>query len=270
VALVTLADLYRLAGDMDQAEKTIKQAEQLDPNSQTVVHGRFKLLVAQKRLDALGPIIDKYLSAKDQDLSVVSDAAMVLTSLDSKECKNAAVRLFEHAVALAPESVDTRLNLASILDQTGNAEAAEKVYRELLAQYPDNVQVLNDLAWILQEHDHRYAEALEFANKGLARAPGDVHLLDTRGTVLSNMPDRLVDARKDFQRLADLSPVGTARQAKAFLQLGRVCAKLGDLAQAKQHVEKALEVDSKTNAFTAEERSEIAKIIQQSEVQPKQ
>jgi len=69
-------------------------------------------------------------------------------------------------------------------------ERAEKIYQELLEQYPNEIQILNDLAWILQEHYHRYAAALELANRGLRLEPDELHLLDTRGTFLSNLPDK--------------------------------------------------------------------------------
>jgi len=126
------------------------------------------------------------------------------------------------------------------------------------------VRVLNDLAWILQEHDKDYEAALELANKGLRVAPEDLHLLDTRGVILSKMIGRLTDAKTDFEDLVRLSPSDSVRRAKALLQLGRICAKLNDLEEARKHLEKALEIDQEISVFTAEERSEIASIVQQS------
>jgi tetratricopeptide (TPR) repeat protein len=165
-------------------------------------------------------------------------------------------------ITLSPTSVKARLNLASTLYQTGNVERAEQTYRQLLSQDPTNILALNDLAWILQAHDHDYAAALELVNTGLRLARDEAHLLDTRGTILANMPDRLAEARNDFQRLAELSPSDTRQQAKALLQLGRICARLNDLVQARQHLQRALDIDRKINVFTADERSEIAGIIQ--------
>lgn len=92
--------------------------------------------------------------------------------------------------------------------------------------------------------------------------PDELHLLDTRGVILSNMPNRLADAKRDFQRLVNLTLTDEIQQAKALLQLGRVCAKLNELAVAKQHLQKALEIDQKINVFTPEERLEIEGIIQ--------
>jgi tetratricopeptide (TPR) repeat protein len=261
-ALITLADLYRLAGEADPARQWIERAEKLAPKNQAVVHARFLWLMSQNRLDELSRMVPAYLSAEGQDLTTVVQAASILTSLDSIETKKEGVKLFEHALSLAPTSIEARLGLASSLYQTGDVERAEKMYRELIAQHPDSIRALNDLAWILQERYQRYADALDLANKALRLAPGDAHLLDTRGTILSNMPERLADARRDFEELVRLSSSDTRQQAKALLQLGRLCVKLNDLPQAKQHLQTAMEIDRKTPVFTTDERAEIAKAVQ--------
>ena len=214
VAIVTLADLHRLSGDFDKAEQKIEQAEQLDPNSQTVINAR--------------------------------------------------------------------MGLASTLYQKGDAERAKQIYQELrdrhADKYPENIRIFNDLAWIIQEHDSDYATALDLAGRGLSAAQQDgekLHLLDTRGTILFKM-DRFDEAKADFEKLValsgNLSRIAVAdptlslsytrRQAKALLQLGRTCEKLNDLDEAKEHLQKASEIDQKINVFTPEERSYIAGIIQ--------
>jgi Tfp pilus assembly protein PilF len=100
------------------------------------------------------------------------------------------------------------------------------------------------------------------ADKGLRLAPKDLHLLDTRGTILLNLPDRLADAKSNFEASLRLSSSSPRREAKALLQLGRTCAKLNDLAQAKQYLENAMDIDKKVQVLTPDERSEIARIIQ--------
>ena len=265
-ALVTLADLYRLTGDADRSKQWIDQAQRLDTSNQTVIHARLLWLVSQNRLEELKGISSTYLSAKEQNPAMLLRAASILAASGSMELKKEGLKLFERAATLSPTSVDIRLGLASTLYQTRDAERAKKVYEELLRQYPNDARVLNDLAWILQEHDHNYDAALELANKGLSVAAGDPHLvnnlMDTRGTILANLPQRLPDAKNDFQKLVDVSPDDTREKAKALLQLGRVCARLNDLAQAKQHLQKALEIDRKVNSFTPDERLEIKQIIE--------
>jgi tetratricopeptide (TPR) repeat protein len=260
--IVALADLYRISGDMNRAGQKIEQAEKLDPNSLTVVHARFLWLVAQKRFDELSQISSAYLAAKDQNPTTFVAAATILAASDSMQLKQEAVKLFERAVSLAPTLKEARLGLASTLYQTGKADRAVTIYQELLKQYPDDKQALNDLAWILQEHEGHYDAALELANKGLMLWPDELHLLDTRGTILANMGNRLADAKKDFERLAQLAPSESPQKAKALLKLGRTCAKLNDLVQARQRLQEALKIDGKISVFTAAERSEIEKILQ--------
>jgi tetratricopeptide (TPR) repeat protein len=229
MALVTLADLYRLSGDMKRAGQWLDRAEQLHTNTQAVLYARVLWLIAQQRYDDLAHISAAFLAAPEQDLSLVLKAAEALLSLEPQSLKKEARTLFEHAAALAPTSIDARLGVASALYQTGDAEGAEKLYRQLLEQHPDNVRVLNDLAWVLQEHSQRYDEALELANRGLRLAhdnPYVLHLLDTRGTILANLPDRLADAKSDFEELVRQSSSDPHRQAQARLKLERLSARL--------------------------------------------
>ncbi len=262
VALVTLADMYRLSGDAEQAKGRIEQAERVDRGNTAVVHARFLWLVAQKRFDELTNISSAYVSAKPQDPATVLKAASALLSLDRKDLKQQAVKLFEYATTLAPASADAQLGLASSVYQTADVERAKTIYRQLLERYPNEIRALNDLAWILQEHDKQYAEALELADRGLRLAPNDRNLLDTRGTIRSNMPDRLADARTDFETLVGLPVADPRLRAKPLLQLGRVCVKLNDMAAAKRHCDEALKIDKEANIFTPAERSEISNILQ--------
>lgn len=261
-AIVTLADLYRLTGDMEQSGKKIERAAQLAPNSQTVVHGRFLWLVAQKRYDELGQIASAYVSAEDQDSSMVHNAATLLLSQESAELKREAVKLFQHGISRWPASVELRRGLASGLYQVGDFDAAAKAYRALVDQYPEDVQSLNDLAWVLQERSERYDEALELANRGLRIAPTDMHLLDTKGTILSKMPGRLPEAKGIFEQIVGLSSTDPRRLAVTHLQLGRVCMQLDDSVQAKLHLENVQEIDRTHNVLTTQERSETARLIE--------
>jgi tetratricopeptide (TPR) repeat protein len=268
--MVTLADLYRLKGDMALAQETIEQARLIDPDNQSVTHAKLLLLIAQKRFDEIQDVSSAYLSIKEPNPPTMIAAASILASMEPIALKQEAVKLFEKAASLSPSLPGARLGLASTLYQIGDIQRAKQVYRKVLEKYPNNIQALNDLAWILQEHEQSYEDALKLANIGLrvSRDEKDrLHLLDTRGTILSNMPDRLADARADFRTLVDVSPNDTQQKVKALLKLGRICVKLDDLVQAKQHMQNAMDIDKKINVLTPEERSEINKILQNGGIQ---
>jgi tetratricopeptide (TPR) repeat protein len=261
-ALAALADLYRAAGDAGMSKQKIEQAQRVDPNHQAVVHARLGWLLWQKRWEELRGISADYIAATAQSPALLLGAASALATSNQAELQQEGLKLFEHAAARFPTSVEARLALASMLYRVGDAERAEKTYRQVLAQYPRQVRALNDLAWILQERSQRYEDALELAHQGLGVAPESVHLLDTRGTILSKMPNRLAEAKKDFEKLVQLSSSDPRRRTRALLQLGRVCARLEDLAPAKQHLQTALELDQQVHVLTPEERSQIAEILQ--------
>jgi hypothetical protein len=76
------------------------------------------------------------------------------------------------------------------------------------------------------------------------------------------MPDRLADAKSDFRRLAELSFADSAREAKALLRLARVCVRLEEPTEAKQHAERGLALDREEGIYTEADRQELTKILQ--------
>ena len=263
-AMLILAEAYRHSDDMDRSEQWIKRAERLDPNNLVVFEARCLWLGSQRKFVELAEICSTFRSTKEQDLNKVLMVASILSNADSKEFKREAVKGFEYVMTFSPTMLPVKLGLASTLYKVGDVDRAKTLYQKLLEQHPDNIRVLNDLAWILQEHDQNYAEALTLANRGLSLSLNNLYLLDTRGTIFLNMEDRLDDAKKDFEKLVELSPADSPRQARTLLKLGRICAQLNDHDKARQHFEKASEIDQKIEVFTPEERAEITTIIQQS------
>jgi len=263
VTLLALSDLYRAGGEMAKSIQRIDQAAKLQPKSPNVIRARLAWLATAGKFDEITKQISAYLTEKKSNQRVILAAADMLASSEGTADRKEALKLYERLAVAAPDVVEVQLGLASTAYQTGDAERARKIFRSVLEKDPNNVRAMNDLAWILAEHFLRYKEALKPADKGLELAPGNLNLLDTRGMILSNLPGRFTDAKKDFEALAKSVPVGSARRAKALLQLGRVCSKLKELAEAKQHFTEAAEIDRKhkQKVFSAEERLEIAKAI---------
>lgn len=65
--------------------------------------------------------------------------------------------------------------------KSGNAELAEKAYRQALEIEPNNVVALNNLAWIAMMSPERAGEALGYAKKAAGVAPKMGQVLDTLG-----------------------------------------------------------------------------------------
>ena len=261
-AIVMLADLYRINGDMEKAQENIERAAQINPKSLSVIHSRFLLLKAQKKYNELSHISDMYLSADKPNTATLLDAGNALLSMDSPELKKEAIKLFEQTLEINPFSKSAKLYLATALYQTGDVESAIQHYQDLIQQYPDDVQILNNLAWILQEHEHLYKEALKMIDKALSLSPNDINLLDTRAVILTNMENRIEEARDEYEKIVELSPSNSPTQANALVKLGNICIKLEDTSKAAKYLQDALEINQTIKVFNADQVSEITEILQ--------
>jgi len=110
---------------------------------------------------------------------------------------------------------------------------AVSAYRAALEIDPDNVVVLNNLAWLLNEQGK--PEAMELAERAHGLAPLNANVIDTHGTILI--------ARGDTQRgLAMLKQATNLAPGDSRLRLNyaRALAKGGDKAGAKKELETLL------------------------------
>ena len=262
--LLALAELYRVGGQFDEAAQRIEQAERVEPNSPTVVRERVLLLAAQKKYDDLDTMIEAYRGRAEADPLVVYAAASALGATGSPDRAQRAMDLYEYVTQQAPQMVEARLGLALMAYHAGQTERAETLYQQVLDASPDNIQALNDLAWIVGVEDGRLEEGLQLADRGLRLAPRNLHLRDTRGAILAAMPDRLNDAKADFAMCVELSQ-DPARRARSLLQLARVCSQLGQTQEAHSHLEEALRIDREHKIFSPKERSEADELLRAGE-----
>lgn len=78
-----------------------------------------------------------------------------------------------------PDDVAVRSTLAHHYRVQGRADDARREYERALAEWPDNVLVLNNLAWLVDALDD--PRALDYAAKAHARMPERVEIMDTYG-----------------------------------------------------------------------------------------
>lgn len=261
--LLTIALRSQNAKRLEEVRELISAAVNDNPAHEKLQLMHVEVLVALELVQHAIERLEAYCQTEAGHSSATALVAIAGLYRQNGDMERARQKLdqAEQVAPNLPGLIDERINWATSLYQAGKADQARRRFDELRAQYPTNIPVLNNLAWLLQDHYQQYEEALELANQGLSLSPDDLHLLDTRGTILLKLPDRMADARKDFSRLVELSPADSPRRAKSLLQLGRICAKYNDLAQAKQHLMSALAIDRSIDVFTPEERSEIARTM---------
>jgi len=220
-------------------------------------------LVAQEKPNLAISKLLAYCQSHEGRTSLVATLELTTLYLQNNQLDLAEKRI-QHAMELSSESpmlINLRIEWATHLFQDGQTERSKDAFESLLKQFPHHIQLINNYAWLLQEYYQRYAEALEKVNRGLEMHPDHENLLDTRAVILSKMPGRLHEAKADFVRLAKIAAPDSLRQAKTLVKLGRLCARLKEVNQAKQHLRHTLNINREKHYFTAEEQSEIEALI---------
>lgn len=108
------------------------------------------------------------------------------TVLMHQERYDEAIAALRPVAATNPELMEVRLNLAQALARSGQADLideGEQIYRDLLADHPNRLEIYEDLTTVLI-NGGRYDEALSVYNEGLMLAPGWVNGMAGKGQVL--------------------------------------------------------------------------------------
>lgn len=118
---------------------------------------------------------------------------------------------FTALLNLSPQSLPGRLGLAEALLMQGQRDAAIRIHEGLLAEFPDNLMVLNNLASLLCEAGRDFDRAVSLAQRAVELAPQNAGVKDTLGWVYYRL-GRYEDALRQFQSAAHLAPeVGLVR-----------------------------------------------------------
>jgi putative PEP-CTERM system TPR-repeat lipoprotein len=129
-----------------------------------------------------------------------------------------------------PKDVTLRVMSAQASQARNDAPEAIAQYRAALDIEPDNVVVLNNLAWLLSQAQD--PQALDIAERAYRLAPFNPNVMDTLGWTLVNTGD--VTRGTQLLRMAsNLSP----GNSDIRLHLGKALAKAGDKAGARAQLE---------------------------------
>jgi cellulose synthase operon protein C len=82
-----------------------------------------------------------------------------------------------------PTDMGLKTKLASLYTKSARYAAARAICRQVLETNKDNLEALNNLAWLLALHDQNAKEALTLANRAIDLAGHNPTLLDTRAVV---------------------------------------------------------------------------------------
>jgi putative PEP-CTERM system TPR-repeat lipoprotein len=233
--------IYAMSGQTEQALREIKAMQRRQPddargyvlegdlwgNQQKWAEAESAFKAAQKRAPDDGMVAAK--------LHSIASSAGKGTAADAAADK----WLREH-----PKDLALRNYLGERALRKQDYKSAARYYQTLVAQQPDNVRFLNNLAWVAGEVGD--PKALSYAEKAAGLAPGNPAILDTLGTLLVKKGD-VTQGLEKLQQAAQLAP----NQSAIRLHLAKALIKVGDKASARKELDALTEASSQSAGKTA-------------------
>ena len=133
-------------------------------------------------------------------------------------------------------------------------QRAIEVYESLLAEMPNNTDVLNNLAYMLAEANIRLDKALEYGKRACDAKPNDPSLLDTYAYVLYKNGRYAEAAEFSQAALQHFEQDKISAPAVVYEHLGMIKEKLGAADEALAAYEQALQTGADTLPEAAKER----------------
>jgi predicted Zn-dependent protease len=150
-------------------------------------------------------------------------------------------RELRQALEKKPGSSGLLVCLADLADYRGQYDVAVQTYRQVLANNQNNVEALNNLAWLLsfRAGENEKAQALRLAKRALELQKVVVpEVLDT--VALANLANDLTEeAITNLQQASDVMPIEPRTLAAIKFHLARAYHKLGKEKEAADYFNEA-------------------------------
>lgn len=176
--------------------------------------------------------------AYDKGLKKVESPRLLLGlyAAQKQTGKKGAHKLLAGWLDTHPDDVAVRAAYAGALQEAGDLNAAVAEYQKLLRKRPDDVVVLNNLAWATQQLGR--GNAIEYAEKAYRLAPENPAVIDTLGWLLVSQGE----VGRGLPLLEEA--VSKAPQlAEIHYHLGVALFRAGQKAKARAALERALELE---------------------------
>jgi tetratricopeptide (TPR) repeat protein len=177
----TLANALAEAGDLDGAQAQLGEAARLDPGNPALQDSLGEFYLRRRKLNEAEQAFGKALAISPNFVAArigKGDVFVARRDLDQ------ALAAYQAALQIAPKSTAALVKIGVLQELKGQWNEAEQAYRKGLAADPKLFVAANNLAWILNEHQKKPAEALKWATAAATLAPKDFNAQDTLGWVL--------------------------------------------------------------------------------------
>lgn len=217
--LLGLADVAVKQRNFQEAEKWLKQASSIEPNSDQVQVGWARYYRIQNNPGAAEKALRKALELKQSAPAYLELGDLYLANPTKRRDAQA---FFEKAAALAPDNPFARYSLAVALAANGQVDRAMQEFERVSQIIPDDPEPWRSIGRLHAERK-QYDKAISAFDRGLKIQPGNVLLLEDRGDIAVTTGD-LTGAGRYYGEAVKLMP-----------SLAPVQVKLGWVYQLEKH-----------------------------------
>jgi tetratricopeptide (TPR) repeat protein len=144
--------------------------------------------------------------------------------------------LWQHVIAVAPESSIAHYNLGRIHENDGRLDEGLKFYRRAVNINPANADAHYNLARLLAKQGMQ-SEAIAHYRQAVEIRPADADTHNNLGLLLARQGE-IEASLEEFRKAVQINP----SHARAFFNMGRVFARQGEIEKATQSFRQALKL----------------------------
>lgn len=199
-------------GRIDEASRVLDEAVRRDPSNPFALHAQGLVALRLDQADRALASFDKALTIRRDFAGATIGRGDALLALGRGE---QALEAYSRAATLAPTSAYPHALRAQAFEKMRRLPEAEAAYRDALRIDPNDLRIMNNLAYVLASQRTKLDEALNLIQRAITKGPNRAALYDTLGVVQlarNNVPA----AREAFERGLALEPGNlTLRQHNA-------------------------------------------------------
>jgi tetratricopeptide (TPR) repeat protein len=233
---VTEADI--MAGKPDAAMALLETEAKKAPNRLDIVMLMGTTAVREGKYQDALTYFTRVLSGLNKGARVRADLYLQIADTYRRMGdRNNAIINMQKAREITPESETVLSGLAVTLDQAGRRAEARQAYEAGLKVDPNNILVLNNLAFLMAESNADLDVALNYAQKAKGLSPNLPEISDTYGWILlkKGLPEQAIPVFKDLITKVPAEATYHYHLAMAYNQKGDSKKAVEELREAMKH-----------------------------------
>jgi tetratricopeptide (TPR) repeat protein len=236
----------------DEALQLLRAESEKNPSNLDLHLALGKTAARAGKYDVAQDEFNRVLNALDKNSRARGDVYTLLGETCRKKGDDAgAVAALQKAREVLPDNIMVISTLALTLDHSGHWNEARQMYEAALKLDPDNGIAMNNLAFLMAEHNGDLDDALTKGTRAKQLLPNIPEVADTLGWIYlkKNLADNAIEIFRDLVKKAPY-------QATFRFHLGMALSQKGDKPKAIKELNDALKYNP-----PKEERDKIQSLL---------